>query len=472
MTDTDQKLDFSLPPRASTSSPGGGKGTLLLLVVVALLGAANLVLMLQQGGGAAADGTDAASSANGKNGTAGLSLESQRQLALKLEGQGLNDVAADAWVDYLAAAASQAKVASAIWYRIGKLYQDAGAYDNALAAYYRCEALDPDTALKDEIGRRAQESLESMGKFAALKQELATRVSIDGTAAAAGDEIIAEIGPRKITRSELDQQIEASIENQLARFAARMPEEQLKQQKESMLKQFSSDSQRMQFLQSFVVQEILYRKARESKLTEKPIVRAQLQDMERNFLAQQMMALEIESKLNIVDSDLITYYEANKATYLEPESAMVSQIVVADEALAQSLAEELLDADLAAFAEKAKEVSIDDATRENGGEVAAAIQKGRPGQGVDTAVAAAVFETEAGKMIAAPVQTAQGHALAFVRERQPSRQLAFQEVRDRVYSELRSRKEQETEQQLIGRLRDEYNVVIHQSKFKMAEEGK
>lgn len=467
MTDSDPKLDFSLPPRAPAPASSGGKGTLLLLGVIAVLAATNLGLLIMKGPdkGLTSLTGDSATSAG-----AVLSPEAQRELALKLEEQGLNGVAADAWADYLDAASPAAKDASAIWYRIGKLYQDAGAYDNALAAYYRCEALDPETGLKDEIGRRAQEALEAMGKFAALKQELASRVSMDGDAADAGGEVVAEIGARKITRTELDQQIEASIENQLARFAARMPEEQLKQQKESMLKQFSSDSQRMQFLQSFVIQEILYRKARESKLLENPGVRAQLQEMERSLLAQQMMEQEIESKINIVESDLTTYYKANKGSYVEPESAAISLIMVADEEEAKALAEELKDEDLAAFANKAREVSIDEATREQGGEVAAPVQKGSPA-GLDPGLVSAVFATQAGKMTAAPVQTSEGYALAFVRERKPEKQLAFEEVRERVHRELRSRKEQETQQQLMNRLRDEYNVVIHQSKFKAAEEG-
>ena len=467
MTDSDQKLDFSLPPRAPSPAPGGGKGLFFLLVLVAVLAATNLGILLMKGAATqAAAGT--ASSSSG-----GLSIEASRELALKLEGQGLQAVAAQAWKDYLAAAQVEAKDASTIWYRIGKLHQDAGDFDSALAAYYRCEALDPESGLKSEIGRRAQESLEAMGKFAALKQELVSRVSMDGAGASANDEVIAEIGPRKITRAEIDQQMEATIENQLARFAGRMSEEQRKQQKASMLKQFSTDAQRMQFLQSYVVQEILNRKARESKLIEEPAVRAQLQDIERSFLAQQIMAQEIASKINIVESDLTTYYEANKARYVEPESASISQILVAEEAAAKALAEELKDADGAAFAAKAMEVSIDEATKANGGEIAASIQKGRPAPaGLSSAVIGAVFQTDSGKLASEPIKTDAGFHLVFVRERQAEKQKAFADVRDQVYQELHAQKEQETEQQLMNRLRDEYSVVIHQSKFKTEEEEK
>ena len=146
---------------------------------------------------------------------------------------------------------------------------------------------------------------------------------------------------------------------------------------------------------------------------------------------------------------------------------------MAEEAAAKALAEELKDADGAAFAAKAMEVSIDEATKANGGEIAASIQKGRPAPaGLSSAVIGAVFQTDSGKLASEPIKTDAGFHLVFVRERQAEKQKAFADVRDQVYQELHAQKEQETEQQLMNRLRDEYSVVIHQSKFKTEEEEK
>lgn len=444
----------------------------VLLVVVAVLTAANLGLLLTRGAGG--QPAAAAPAALATSAAAGLTADALRELALKLENQGLHAVAAKAWVDYLAAASSDPKDASAIWYRIGKLHQDGGAHAEALDAYYRSESLDPQSGLKDEIGRRAQEALESMGKFAALKQELASRVSMDDAAATAAGEVVAEIGARKITRAELDLQIEASIENQLARFGARLPEAQRRQQKEAMLKQFSGDSQRLQFLQSFLVQEILYRKARESKLVDEPGVRAQLQDMERTLLAQQMMAAEVEGKLTITDGDLSTYYEANKAAYAQPESASVSQLLVADEEAARALAGELKAADAATFAAKASVPAPEGAAGSAGSAGSDApvvlVRGAAAPQGWDAAQVEAVFAAPAGAMIPDPMPVDGGYRLVFVLSREPGRQKPFEEVRDEVFQALRSRKEREVEQQLMDRLRDEYNVVIHQGRFKAAAE--
>ena len=68
------------------------------------------------------------------------------------------------------------------------------------------------------------------------------------------------------------------------------------------------------------------------------------------------------------------------------------------------------------------------------------------------------------------MKTEKGYHVIFVRERIPERQKAFEEVKQQVAQQLRSRKETEVEQQLMNGLRDEYNVVIHTSKFKVSED--
>ena len=80
---------------------------------------------------------------------------------------------------------------------------------------------------------------ESAGKFAALRYELSDRVGMSPSPDAnkpvsKGDEVVAEIGPEKITESDLDQWIESQIERQLSRMAPYMPDEQVKKQKEAL----------------------------------------------------------------------------------------------------------------------------------------------------------------------------------------------------------------------------------------------
>ena len=98
--------------------------------------------------------------------------------------------------------------------------------------------------------------------------------------------------------------------------------------------------------------------------------------------------------------------------------------------------------------------------------------KGRPIPGIGTVpeFTEAVFNLAAGRVASEPVKTDKGFHVILVRERTPERQRPLEEVQQQVFQELRSMKEREVEQQLMNRLRDEYNVVIHHSRFKTTEE--
>lgn len=452
--EADKTLDFSLPDRPAPKPPSGGGPSLLLVLLILLVGA-NLYLTWSSRGGPATTAPPAQT----------LDTEAVKQLALKMEKQGLSGAAAAMWSEYLESPGTDESEAAAIWYRIGTLQQDADAHESALAAFYRSEAIDGGGDLTSEIGRRVQYSLEALGKFAALKHELAGRVGIDDEAGAEGGEVVAEIGARKITRVELDRQIEAGIENQLAMFAGQMPDEQRKQQKEAMLKQLSNDQQRMQFLNQFIVQEILYRKARESKLLDDPAVRAQLRDAERSLLARHFMETELSGKINITDSDLNTWYEANKTKYVDPASAQLSHIVVADEEGAKAVIAEIMGG--TEFGDLAKERSLDAATKEKGGEIAAPALRGQALAGLSVPPGAldAVFDAKAGDILDTPVKSEAGYHVIRVRDTKAERQKPFDEVRPAVYREIRETKEREVQAQLLETLRDEYDVVIHQDAF-------
>ncbi len=61
-----------------------------------------------------------------------LNADQQKKLALKLESQGLSASSAIAWKEYLDKTNLENSEAALIWYRIGKLFQDDHAYENAL----------------------------------------------------------------------------------------------------------------------------------------------------------------------------------------------------------------------------------------------------------------------------------------------------------------------------------------------------
>ena len=145
------------------------------------------------------------------------------------------------------------------------LLRSEGAKDfcvQALDGYYRSESFAEVDEISAEIGRRTERCLESLGKFAALRYELAERVGVAASSDALGETVVAEIGPRKITQAELDRMVETQIERQLSPLASYLPDQERRKQKETMLQQVSTSAQRLQFLNQFVLQEILSREVR------------------------------------------------------------------------------------------------------------------------------------------------------------------------------------------------------------------
>ena len=447
------ELNLTLPERKQKPPSRSGAAT-VLLVLLLLLVIANLAVSLT---GRSANRRPAA--------PAVLPAEDQKDLALKLERQGLHATAAEAWKEYMASASPDAREQANIWYRIGTLQQEAGSHEKALEAYYRSESLAVVDELAPEIGRRTQECLEALGKFAALRHELADRVGIKKGEQPAGTEVLAEIGKQKITKARLDQMVEEQVERQLAQFAAHLPPEQLNKQKEAMLRRFATPQARLQMLQQFIGQELLYREAREARLADDPATRALLRDVEKSILAQKAMERELADKIKITPTDVQTYYEAHKKDYVQPERAQISHILVKDERAAKAALRSLKEG--AKFGELAKQLSQDEATKAKGGEVAGWVGKGSPIPGIGSSdeATAAIFTTEAGKVADKAVKTDKGFHIIKVRTREPERQKAFDEVQQDAHRALRSRKEREVQQNLIERLKGKHDVVIHHAQL-------
>ncbi|MEI6219644.1 MAG: SurA N-terminal domain-containing protein, partial [bacterium] len=273
MTD---KLDFSLPQReAKTDSAAKGLYALFAVgLVVIVINVVLTVSLVRRPAGAVVT-------------TAGiLSADGQKNLALKLEKQGLAMRAVDAWKEYLTLTVPSNDETARILYRMGTLYQGAGNYDMALDSYYRSESCAAVAEIAQEISQRTAKCLESLGKFSALRYELDERVSANTNAKSAGAEVVAELGSRKITREELDRRIEDQIERQLARFAAGMPEDVIQKQKEALFQRASTSTERLQALNSLVAEELLYRRAIELKMGDDPKVRDTIRDLEKSVLAE------------------------------------------------------------------------------------------------------------------------------------------------------------------------------------------
>ena len=453
----EEKLDFSLPPKKQKSSPIA-KITVLLLLILVGLALANLFIKPPSQGHPA------------KNADLSLSSEQVRHLAAKLAGRNLYNRAAKVWQDYLSGNKLPDIERAKTLFQIATLLEKADAYAEAIEYYYRSEITAKLSELEPQINTHIKNCFEKLGKFSALRYELMDRTSFK-KAEQAGGKIVAEIGAEKITEADLDALIERTIDNQLAPMTAFMTANQLNEQKKKILDQYKSPSAKQQFLESWLTQEVLYRQALEEKLSEQPEAKSAIEDLVRTALSRQLMNREISDKINITENDLQTYYQANKEIYIEPAKARISHILAESRQQANDLIDRLKNGD--DFGELAGELSTDQNTKENGGKIDADIRKGSyvPVIGEFKELNEKIFATDAGKVLAEPFKTEMGWEVINVRERHAERQKSFDEVKQQVITALLGQKRQDVQTDLIKKMMDKYNVIVHTSVLRGTEEA-
>ncbi len=450
MTD---KLDFSLP-QGRQQRPWGPRLVIPLLLV--LLGAVVFNLMLSfhrdQGPG------------NSPTSVNILSAEQARELATRLSQRQLYDQAADVWKEYLVTAPLASAERAQALFQIGVNLKNAERYGDAIEYLYRSEMTARVDSISPEISRDIKDCLEQMGKFSALRYELLDRTRYKGVQDA-GAEVLAEIGPEKITDADLSARIEQAIDNQLAPMTAFMTTEQIHEQKKRILEQYKSPQSRQQFLQSWLAEEVLYREALEQGLTEQDQVRRILDDMTRRVLAQQLMNNQLASRIHITEGDLQTYYEAHKSTYMEPPQAVMQHILVADEQAANNIRKRLADGE--DFDALAKELSLDESTRDKGGRLDTEVRKDGviPGMGNVPDLHKAVLAASPPALLESAFHTDKGWEVVKVRSIRPERQKGFDEARQDVMMSLTDQKQQEVQQEMIEQMKSKYDVIIHTSAF-------
>jgi len=453
----EEKLDFSLPEKKQRSTAANWILIVLLLILIGLT-AANLALK-------PADREPALDKAG-----SAFSPEQTKQLAGKLAQRNLYSRAAKVWEDYLAVGELTDSERARTLFQIGTLLEKASLYDQAVEYYYRSEATAELAELKPQISAHIKDCFEKLGKFSALRYELMDRTSLEA-APAAGAKVVAEIGAEKITAADLDAAIESDIENQLEPVAPFMTVEQLNEQKKRMLDQYKNPQAKQQYLQSWLAQEVLYRQALEDGLAEKAEAKKLINQLTRGALSQLLMNTELASKINITETDLQTYYTANKDKYVEPAKAKISHILVDDEQQAKELIGRIKAGEN--FGELAKQFSTDESTKQDGGTINTEAQKGShvPGVGTYDELNHKIFAADAPKVLEEPFKTERGFEIVKVETITPERQKQLDEVRQHVLLTLTNQKRQDVQRDYIEQMMDKYNVIVHTSVLGGAQEG-
>jgi foldase protein PrsA len=209
-------------------------------------------------------------------------------------------------------------------------------------------------------------------------------------------------------------------------------EEEVRKQFDDQKNQsFPNDKQYQQFLES-------------SGQTEEDLLFRVELDVLSNKVREEIIADTDE----ISDEDIETYYEENEERFAQPERRDLNVVLTRNEARANEARSALESGQ--SFASVAKEFSIDEASKAQGGKLPA-VAEGQQEKAFDDAI----FAAEQGELTG-PVKTQFGWYVFEVTKVTPASQQTLDDARETIRSLLRSEREQEALDSFIKDFQEKY----------------
>ncbi len=429
MNDAQPRLDVAAP-KTMRGRRGGGGGALVPLLLIALV-VLNGVLAWKLLGGGGANASTAATPP---------SIDALRATAMRLEEMGVPAAAAATWERFLEAGSGTAADRALFRYRVGKLWQDAGEWDRALAAYVEAEKGGlAEPGAKRAIGNRILDCLKALGRYGAVGAELDRRTGLAGEDD--GSPVVARFAGDTITRAAFDRWLEDRIDRAFGR--ADVPAAQ----RDAMLRRYREPETAARLLDELVVQRLLVLRAREEKLDRDETVRARVREAEIGIVAQALFAREVDDRIEPTESDLASFFAANADQYRAPPEATVRVIEVASVEEGEKRLATLADAEAFVGASTAVDAPIIRGER-------------WAPYGRDAALEAAVFDAAPGTTLDRPWTVGDKVLLVHVVSKRDGADATLEAVRDRVQADYTTRKRRELSDALIDSLKRRYDVRI------------
>ncbi len=398
------------------------------------------------------------------NTTSTLSQADLEQLALRLEDKNLSSAAANTWNEYLAAASVPAEREAQIRVRIGRLLQQAGQNEQAVANLYRAEALagTNKAILGEDFAVRVRDCFREMGRYGELTREVEERTSIaSNNGDLAGRQIVAEIGSEKITTADLDRMLHDEVESMI-RSSPGITPDQVSQVRKMAQEQYGNAEARGQLLQQIVMQRVLAREARERKIDQDAAYRDRLVHEADTLLASALTNKVTEERASITPADIERFYAANKQHYETPARGQLAQIVCKSKDDAAKVIE-LLDGG-AKFEKLAQDRSTDASTKSAGGALRDPLRADGndvPGAGENKDLHAKLWNLKSGEYTKDSCQVGDNWIVYLMVDKQDAHTPKLADIHDRVESDCRQARRGEILQQYVQEMFKKYDVKLH-----------
>ena len=269
------------PPPISAPAPPSRRGLYTLLIAILLLLCVLALTVWRRPGSAGGDDPDR-----------------RREVAAKLQAAGALDEAAAEWARYLEIADLPAEDRAGIAYSLGSTLLEAGRYETALRWFYEAEGWGGG-GVEREINQRIVHCLEALGRHHAAEAAMAARVAADAAGGeAAGDPldpVVARIGGDEIRLSRLQQ----ALDNGPA----------------DLRRAWTDPSQRPDLLRRYIGEELVWRQGLKLELDDDPEVRRRHADLLRQLVVAEYIERELMDKIQVDETDLLAWHQANIARY-------------------------------------------------------------------------------------------------------------------------------------------------------------
>ena len=236
-----------------------------------------------------------------------VDFSKQQDLAAELEDSKLYAQAVAEYERLLELGELGKKKQANINYIIGNIYLNhLNDYENAAGRFIKAKLLDPKSELKDNINKNLVICFERMGRsFEAQKRlERSTELNQAKTEKKSGV-VVARIGDREITMTELEEQIE------------KLPP--------SVQTQFKDKEGKLKFLQSYVGSELLFHTALRRGLDKDKDLEEGIFQFRKQMMINKLLSEEIPQDIEISENEIKLYYDAHKEEFKEKKLNEVRQ---------------------------------------------------------------------------------------------------------------------------------------------------
>jgi len=218
------------------------------------------------------------------------------------------------------------------------------------------------------------------------------------------------------------------------------------------------------FLDEIVGRELLYQSALEKGLDRDSEYLGALESFKKAQLASMFIERETKSAMPVTEADVKKYYDENKAGFVVPPKIHAAHILLKSEQEARQVGAMLKSG--APFEKLATEKSVDDSSRERGGDLGTF-----PRGSIVPAFEEAAFALAAGS-VSAPVKTEFGWHVIKVVEKIPEEQVPVEKVSDFIKTRLEEERRRQGYDDLVKRLRQAANISnVNDTLLKSMTEG-